>query len=152
MFIFYLISCYFNSFLFSSLLRFWLFSLYRSCCKLSQMPGCTAVHSKSKAQSTAVGRPQDVGEMSFSALPKVNEKCNLRLEEAIRHEMSWTLHSKESRCACASLSHHTGHRDLLAGSPVQEACLFFRVVNELGLLLYVSASNSPFCHVFSLLL
>lgn len=152
MFIFNLISWYFNSFLFSSLLWFWLFSLYRSCCKLSQMPGCTAVHNRSKAQSIAVGHPQDMGEMSFSPLPKVNEKCNLRLEEAVRHEMSWTLHSKESKCACASLSHSTGHRDLLAGSPVQEACISFRVVNELWLLLYFSASNSPFCRIFLLLL
>lgn len=73
--------------------------------------------------------------------------------QARRGNQAWdVLDSKESRCACASLSHSTGHRDLLAGSPVQEDCLFFREVNELWHLLYFSASNSPFCRVFSLLL
>lgn len=42
--------------------------------------------------------------------------------------------------------------EVLAGSPVQEAFLFFRVVNKLWLLLYFPAETSQFCLIYHPLL
>lgn len=94
----------------------------------------------------------DRGDMPFFQITKTEGEIQ---PQASRGNQAWDVLdiAKENRSACAFLSHCVGCRGpLLARSLVQEAFFFFEVVNKPQLLLYFSASDLPFCHIFLLLL